>query len=41
MESKFSGDVAALVSLTHMNGLLNFERTIEQITETTPLALKE
>ena len=41
MESKFSGDVAALVSLTHMNGLLNFERTIEQTTETMYLAPKQ
>ena len=36
----FVGDVAALVR-SHMNGLLPFERTIEQTTETMPLALEK
>ena len=34
-----AGDVAALVSF-HMNGFIPFERTVEQITETMPLARK-
>jgi len=34
------GDVAALVRC-HMNGLIAFERTIEQTTETMHLALKQ
>ena len=38
--NKRKGDVAALV-MSHMNGLLPFERTIEQTTETMPLALKQ
>ena len=33
-------DVAAFVS-SQMNGLLPFERTIKQTTETMPLALKQ
>ena len=35
-----AGDVAALIS-SHMNGLIPFERTVEQTTETMPLALKQ
>ena len=34
------GHVAALAK-SHMNGLKPFERTIEQTTETMPLALKQ
>ena len=34
------GDVAAL-ERSHMNGLLSFESTIEQTTETMPLATKQ
>ena len=37
--SDFSSDVAALLR-SHMIGLLPFESTIEQTTETMPLALK-
>jgi len=35
----YSGDVAALIR-SHMKGLLSFERTMEQTTETMPLAAR-
>ena len=35
-----SGDIAALVR-SHMNDVLPFESTVEQTTETMPLALKQ